>query len=453
MALNAVLPALLTALVFQFPVTLTSDARPVAAVEPEKVPDDVDQDEEKDYWKGVEFGPEDFAEVRRFVKLFYIDPSYDRRMAWVMAANFALHEMDPAREILPRDFLARKKKSRKERKRYGGKVTHLRKSDLFVIHEVGDRDDIKAPTGVLTAKEINRRKEEMRRKQEELEKAFARVPFTEDDFNRVMRFIEDHHAKKNKGEKGKNGDFKPYVAATRGYLASLDPHSTIISAKAWDESTKATTDSSFEGIGAVLTRKGKDTIIETPMEAQPAYKAGLRAGDVIVAVDKKPVSGMALHKVVKLIRGPKGTPVTLTIRRMGLPGDKDFVINRDHIEIKNVQQHMVAHHPDIGYVKITGFVPTTKEALDQAIKSLVEKAKGGRLRGLIVDLRYNSGGLLQESVDVADDFLNKGVIVSVKNPSDRDEVYKATPGSFDFPVVVVVNSSSASAAEILASAI
>jgi len=416
--------------------------------EPEAVPGD-DEPAEQDFWEGIEFGEDDFAEVRRFVRLFYIDPSYDKRLAWIFAADFALREMTPPYELLPDEFYRRAKASAKLRKRFGGPVTRLRKADPFLLHEVGNRDKQERDLRSLSFQEIENAKKEMRARQEELERAFARIPFQEEDFRRVVTFIRAQMQARGRPI----SDTKIFTAAARGYLASLDPHSTILSARAWDESTQATSDSSFEGIGAVLTKKGDQTIIETPMEGQPAFEAGLRAGDMIIAVDGKNVEGMDLQKVVKRIRGPKGTPVRLTIRRLGEPKDLEFVIVRQRIEVKNIQTRLLERHPDVGWLKITGFVEGTADGVKRAVDALVEKTNGKRLRGLILDLRFNSGGLLQEAVEVADLFLDQGVIVSVKNPSERDEVYRASPGSYKFPVVVLVNSGSASAAEILASAL
>ncbi len=420
----------------------------VPAAQPERLCDDA-EDEDSDYWEGIEFGEDDFAEVRRFVRLFYIDPSYDKRMAWVMAANFALREMSPAWEVLPDDYYRAMKRLPKFRKRFGGPAVRLRKGDPFLLHQVGDRDRDERDSRSMSPQEVQRAKKEMRERQEALEKAFSRIPFTEDDFKRVVAFIRS----RGQEQGAPVSDTKVFSAAARGYLASLDPHSTILSARAWDESTQATSDSSFEGIGAVLTKKGDQTIIETPMEGQPAFKAGLRAGDVIIAVDGQNVEGLPLHKVVQKIRGPKGTEVRLTIRRLGESRDLEFAITRQRIEVRNVQYRLLDRHPDVGWLKITGFVDGTSEAVERAVADLVRQTKGGRLRGLILDLRFNAGGLLQEAVQVADQFLDHGVIVSVKNPSDRDEVYRAKPGAYEFPVVVLVNAGSASAAEILASAI
>ncbi len=424
-------------------------AAPVPAVQPDRLRGDADDEESKDDWEGIEFGEDDFAEVRRFVRLFYIDPSYDKRMAWVMAANFALREMSPAWEVLPDDYYRKMKRSPKLRQRFGGATVRLAKGDPFLLHQVGDRDRSDQDFRSLTPREVVRARRQMRERQEALERAFSRIPFTEDDFERVVAFIRTHGQESGAPIR----DSKVFSAAARGYLASLDPHSTILSARAWDENTQATSDSSFEGIGAVLTKKGDQTLIETPMEGQPAFKAGLRAGDIIIAVDGQNVEGLPLHKVVKRIRGPKGTEVRLTIRRFGESRDLEFAITRERIEVLNVQSRLLDRHPDVGWLKITGFVDGTSDSVERAVADLVRQTRGGRLRGLVLDLRFNAGGLLQEAVQVADQFLDNGVIVSVKNPSDRDEVYRARPGAYDFPVVVLVNAGSASAAEILASAI
>jgi C-terminal peptidase prc len=410
--------------------------------------EETDDETETDYWEDVDFGPDDFAEVRRFVKLFYIDPSFDKRLAWITAASFALRSMKSPRDVLPEDYWKRRKKIPGESRRFGGDPLKLRQSDPFVLVEVLS-DEAPPRSGSLTPRDIAARRQEIRKRHAELSRAYSRIPFTESDFERVMAHIESVEKDQNTGYRRTN----LYVAASKGYLAALDPHSTVLSSKAWEESQKSTSDGSFEGIGAILTKRGEDTVVETPMEDQPAHRAGIRAGDVVLAVDGRTVVGWPLHRVVKRIRGEKGSAVVLTIRRLGVPRDLDFEIRRDHIAVRNIQQRMIPHHPDMGHIKVTGFVPSTRTELRRAIEELESKTLGGRLRGLVLDLRNNPGGLLHESVEIADDFLDEGVIVSVRNTSDPDEIHRAKAGSYDFPVVVLVDSSSASASEILASAI
>jgi len=230
----------------------------------------------------------------------------------------------------------------------------------------------------------------------------------------------------------------------------------MIARAAWEDSTRDTTDASFEGIGAILTRRpGIDyTIVESPIDGQPAVKAGLRAGDTIVKVDGKDIGGMLLPKVVSRIKGPKGTTVVLTVERVGEPKPLDIPIVRSRIDIKNIQGQLVSGYEDIGYIKVTGFVPTTNRELGRMYQKLTKQTKSGRLKGLLLDMRRNSGGLLQQGIHVADRFLTKGPIVAVKSRGEPDEVHRATArDTWDVPLVVLVDYGAASASEIVASAL
>ena len=252
---------------------------------------------------------------------------------------------------------------------------------------------------------------------------------------------------------------RAWLAAGRAYLYALDPHSSVISRKAWDESTRKTENNSFEGIGAVLTQRQNRTIVENPMENLPAWKAGVRAGDEIQRVDGKDVRGWLLSKVVDVIRGPKATTVVLTVAREGEPKPLDIAIKRAHIPIKNVRGKLLKHHQGIAYVKMAGFIPSSTRHLRDQLEALKKQA-GGQLNGVILDLRGNSGGLLNRAIDIADMFLDDGVIVSVRSRRGKlrgrpEEVHRATPSDADIkvPLIVLVNDGSASASEIVASAI
>jgi C-terminal peptidase prc len=421
-----------------------------AAVIPSAMPTAQSDLETKDYWGEIRFGRTNFTEVRAYVREQYIETKVNASRGWAEAASFALSsEEDHELLLLPEAFYKVRKDNPDEEGRLQGKMQKLDPSDGFVIVEYTDpkKDDSRR----LSDDEIRQLREKDRARRAALEKGWREITFNRPEFDRVMSFI-----KANFGKTPKWAMNRAWVAAAQGYLYSLDPHSSLIARAAWEDSTREVTDASFEGIGAILTRRpGSDyTIVESPIDGQAAVKAGVRAGDTIVAVDGYDIKGMLLPKVVARIKGPKGTTVTLTVDRLGEPKPIDIPIVRSRIDIKNVQGQLVSGHPDIGYIKVTGFVPTTNRELGRMFQKLTAQSKSGKLKGLILDLRRNSGGLLQQGILMADRFLERGTIVSVRNRGEPDEVHRATErDTWDVPLVVAVDYGSASASEIVASAL
>jgi C-terminal peptidase prc len=432
------------------PITGSASASTSSATEEEP-------EEPKDYWASITFDRSNFEEVRNFVRERYIEAAIDDSRAYSQAAAFALAS-DEAKAFLlfPTRFYDSRKDHADEEGLLQGKAHRLTPKSKYVILEEVPRKDHERKR--LTDDEIRDLRAKDRARTQELDSGWLATKFSVADFNAVMAFAAKSLGK-DKLEDGSVNTWsvkKAWVAATQGYLYSLDPHSSLIAKQAWEDSTRELTDSSFEGIGAVLTRRPDSdyTIVESPLEGQPAVAAGLRAGDVIIEVDKNSIKGELLPKVVSRIRGPKGTQVVLTVERVGEPKPLAIKITRSRIEMTNIRATMVPGHQGLGRIKINGFVPTTEEALVQAFMELSAKSPGGKLRGLVMDLRNNSGGLLRQGINVADRFLKKGVVVSVKNRGEADEVYRADPGKYwGLPLVVLVNDGSASASEIVASAI
>lgn len=458
----------------------TDDAPEVAAPPKDEDEDDEDPEARKDYWEKIPFTEANFEEVREYVKTYYIEGEIDEARAYIEAASFALAELDPPREFLPVSFYEARKADPKEEGALDGKTYQLSKDDPYLLLIPKEMDEAKLKERAkkrLSDDEIRQKREEFDARRVALEKDWDKISFGQKEFELVMQHIKDElkdpshppRAKDDDKDKAKSKSKEKkapadpmkmfYVAAAQGYLYSLDPHSSLVSAEAWDESTKQTTDNSFEGIGAILTQRNDETIVESPLDGRPAATAGVRSGDKIVKVDDVEVTGLPLHKVVKRIRGPRGTTVTLTVLREGEPDEKVFKIQRAHIEQKNVSGRLLEpHHPGIGYIKVNGFVQDTAEHIEAMFKKLnAENAAlhdGAPLRGLIFDLRNNSGGLLAQGVQVADLFLESGSIVEVRSRTKREEAYRAhADGTLDIPLIMLVNDGSASASEIVASAI
>lgn len=259
----------------------------------------------------------------------------------------------------------------------------------------------------------------------------------------VLRQIEKNYVEPQDSRKLVQG-------AIKGMVQSLDPHSTFLS-KDEHQELLSETKGSFSGIGIEITVRDNVLTVVSPIEGTPAYKAGFQAGDKIIKIDGKLAADMTLPEAVKSIRGEKGTKVTLTVMREGVDKPLEFTVTRDVIPIKSVRSTLLS--PKIAYVRISNF--QSKTTVD--LSAELEKLETGRgLEGIILDLRNNPGGLLSQAIDVADLFLDSGVIVSTKGRESSQDM-KATAHKKktdrNYPIVVLVNGGSASAAEIVAGAL
>ncbi|MDY6950699.1 MAG: S41 family peptidase [Thermodesulfobacteriota bacterium] len=239
--------------------------------------------------------------------------------------------------------------------------------------------------------------------------------------------------------------------AIHGMLASLDPHSSFLSAETYNE-LQIDTKGEFSGIGIVITMKDNILTVVSPIEGTPAHEAGIKSGDQIIKVDGETTKDMKLWEAVKMIRGQKGTPVLITVRQKGSDEPKEFTIVRDVIPLDSVHSHVLK--PGYGYLRITNFRDSTYDDATDALKEL--ESGDTPLKGLVLDLRDNPGGLLDQSVKIADIFLEKGVIVSIKGRSEsKPKTYSARPNIHKraYPMVLLINEGSASASEIVAGAL
>lgn len=238
--------------------------------------------------------------------------------------------------------------------------------------------------------------------------------------------------------------------ALNGMLSSLDPHSSYMNEKGFKE-MQVQTKGEFGGLGIEVTMDNGLVKVVSPIDDTPAFKAGIHAGDYITHIDGEPVMGMALSEAVEKMRGPVATSVKISIIREGFTEPKDIPINRAVIKVQSVRSHAEG---DIGYIRVTQFTEQTTDALADALAKL--KKDIGAMRGLVLDLRNNPGGLLDQAVSVSDAFLEQGEIVSTRerNPNNTKR-YTARAGDLagGVPMVVIINNGSASAAEIVAGAL
>jgi carboxyl-terminal processing protease len=239
-------------------------------------------------------------------------------------------------------------------------------------------------------------------------------------------------------------------SAINGMLSSLDPHSSYMDPQSFED-MQVQTKGEFGGLGIEVTMENGVVRVVSPIDDTPAFKAGLQPGDFIVAIDGEPVMGLSLSQAVDKMRGPVDSPIKLTIQR-GQGDPFDVTLKRAVIKIQSVRSHLEGN---IGYVRITSFSEQTDVGLKAAIDKLKQEAKG-KLQGLVLDLRNNPGGLLDQAIAVSDDFIDQGEIVSTRGRDPKAaQRFNATPGDITsgLPMVVLINSGSASASEIVAGAL
>ncbi len=240
--------------------------------------------------------------------------------------------------------------------------------------------------------------------------------------------------------------------AIQGTVGTLDPHSSFLTPEEFRE-LQIETKGKFSGIGIEIALKDRILTVVSPIEGTPAFRAGLEAGDQILKINGTSTKNMTLMDAVKLIRGPKGSKVTLTINRQGFPQPKDFAIVREIIPIISVKARML--DGGYGYIRVVNFQDQTDRDLKMYLKKMQQRQVP--FKGLILDLRNDPGGLLEQAIQVADEFLDSGLIVYTqgRSPQQNMRFYarQGQPGEPRFPMIVLINEGSASASEIVAGAL
>ena len=241
-------------------------------------------------------------------------------------------------------------------------------------------------------------------------------------------------------------------SAIEGMVSNLDPHSSYMDAKNYAD-MQITTKGEFGGVGIEVTMEDGLIKVISPIDGTPAAKAGMKPGDYIAAIDGTSIQGMPLNDAIDKMRGPEGSKVTLTVVRAGDKKPFDMTLTRAIVQVDNVRWH---RDGEVGYIRMPGFNEKTADGLEHAVKDL-KKQIGPGLRGYVLDLRNNPGGLLDQAIQVSNDFLNSGEIVSTRGRHPEDtQRYDAKNGgdiTGNKPVVVLINAGTASAAEIVSGAL
>jgi carboxyl-terminal processing protease len=251
----------------------------------------------------------------------------------------------------------------------------------------------------------------------------------------------------------KPDDAKLVESAINGMLAGLDPHSTYMDPKSFRD-MQVQTRGEFGGLGIEVTMEDGLIKVVAPIDETPAAKAGIMANDIITHLDDEPVQGLTLNQAVEKMHCPMNTEIKLKIMHKGQDKPMDVSITRDVIRVRSVRSHVEGD--DIGYIRITQFTEQTSDGLRKAINDISSQINSDKLKGYVVDLRNNPGGLLDQAISVSDAFLERGEIVSTRGRNaEETQRFSAHPGDLTKgkPIIVLINGGSASASEIVAGAL
>ena len=240
-------------------------------------------------------------------------------------------------------------------------------------------------------------------------------------------------------------------SAINGMLSSLDPHSSYMSPKVYKD-MQVQTRGEFGGLGIEVTMENGIVKVVSPIDDTPASRAGVQAGDLIFALDGEPVQGLTLQEAVEKMRGKVGSAIKISIRRASAKDPIDLTLTRETIKVRSTRFRLEG---DVGYIRVTSFTEQSTSGVLDAVEK-IKKEAGTKLKGFVLDLRNNPGGLLDQAISMSDAFMDKGEIVSVKSrKADEVQRWNAKPGDVTngMPIVVLVNGGSASASEIVAGAL
>lgn len=265
-------------------------------------------------------------------------------------------------------------------------------------------------------------------------------------FARVLSYVQNNYVEQVDEQQLMHG-------AIKGMLETLDPHTQFMPPDIFKE-MKIDTSGEFGGLGIEITRRNDNIVVVAPIDDTPAQRAGIKAGDIVLKIDDEPTRNMEVARASQKMRGPAGKKVLLTIMREGFTAPREFAIIRDHIRIASVEG---ALYGGIGHIKVKNFQERTDASLYKELERLRAQNSGKELRGLVLDLRNNPGGLLDQAIAISDRFLGGGLpIVSTRGRSASqftEERAKERDTEKGYPIVVLVNAGSASASEIVAGAL